>query len=54
MEMREIILVADAIEKITELTDTTIPEVVDALTGLCFDEESAGDIKRYHYNESEL
>jgi 2-methylisocitrate lyase-like PEP mutase family enzyme len=49
MKLNHLILVADAIERISEITETNdIPTIVDALTGIAWDEEEAGEIKAYH------
>jgi len=54
MKLNKLVCVGDAVERLAELTDTTIPEIVEALTGVCFDEEEAGQIKRYHQDESDI
>jgi hypothetical protein len=48
MKLNHLILIGDAVEKIHELTNTDIPDIVDALTGVAWDEEDAGQIKAYH------
>ena len=49
MKLNHLILVADAVERISEITETNdIPAIVDALTGIAWDEEGAGQIKSYH------
>lgn len=49
MKLNHLILVADAVERISEITETNdIPEIVDALVGIAWDEEDAGQIKAYH------
>ena len=49
MKLNHLILVADAVERISEITETNdIPAIVDALTGIAWDEEDAGQIKTYH------
>jgi 2-methylisocitrate lyase-like PEP mutase family enzyme len=48
MKLNHLILVADAVERISEITETNdIPAIVDALTGIAWDEEGAGQIKSY-------
>jgi 2-methylisocitrate lyase-like PEP mutase family enzyme len=48
MKLNHLILVADAVERISEITETNdIPAIVDALTGIAWDEEVAGQIKTY-------
>lgn len=51
MKLNHLILIGDAVEKIHELTETDIPDIVDALTGIAWDEEDAGQIKAYHADE---
>ena len=51
MKLNHLILVADAIEKISEITDTPIPDITDALVSVCFDEETGSQIKQYHSDE---
>lgn len=51
MKLDHLILIGDAVEKIHELTETHIPDIVDALTGIAWDEEDAGQIKAYHAGE---
>jgi hypothetical protein len=49
MKLNHLILVADAVERISEITETDdIPAIVDALVGIAWDEEDAGQIKAYH------
>jgi 2-methylisocitrate lyase-like PEP mutase family enzyme len=49
MKLNHLILVADAVERISEITETNdIPAIVDALTGIAWDEKDAGQIKTYH------
>lgn len=51
MKLNHLTLIADAIEKIHLITDTDIPDIVDALIGVAFSEEVAGQIKDYHREE---
>lgn len=54
MKLNELILVADAVERISKITETDdIPAIVDALVGLAWDEEDAGQIKAYHREDLE-
>lgn len=49
MKLNDLILVADAVERISKLTETNdIPAIVDALAGLAWDDEDAGKILAYH------
>ena len=51
MKVKHLILIGDAVEKFHDLTETDIPDIVDALTGIAWDEEDAGQIKAYHAGE---
>ena len=52
MKLNHLILVADAVGRISEITEThDIPAIVDALTGIAWDEEEAGQIKTYHNDD---
>ena len=51
MKLNHLITVADAMERIAETQDTTMVEIIDALVGVCFDEEEAGQLKRYIADE---
>jgi len=46
MTNEEISSVGISIEIISNITDSSILEIVEALTGTCLSEEDAGDIKR--------
>ena len=52
MKLNHLILIGNAVEKIHELTETDIPDIVDALTGIAWDEEDAGQIKAYHADDN--
>jgi len=52
--LNKLILLSDLVERLSEITDTTIPEVVDALEGVCWDEEDSGRIKEYHSSEDDV
>ena len=52
MKLNHLILIGDAVEKIHELTEADIPDIVDALTGIAWDEEDAGQIKAYRADEN--
>ncbi len=54
MKLNHLILIGDAVEKIHELTETDIPDIVDALTGVAWDEEDAGRIKAYHAGDDDM
>ena len=52
LKIQEIILLADAVERINAITNTDdIGAVVDALTGVCWDEEDGGKISSYHESD---
>ena len=45
MKNNELYKIQDAVEVISEITDANYEEIIDALVPLCWDEETAGDIK---------
>jgi hypothetical protein len=48
MKTNKLVLVADAVERISDITGTDdIPAIVDALIGVAWDEEEASEIKQY-------
>lgn len=54
MKINRLILIAEAVERISTLTQTNdIPSIVDALTGVAWDEEDASEIKAYHSGEDD-
>ena len=54
MKTNKLVLVADAVERISDITGTDdIPAIVDALIGVAWDEEEASEIKQYHSREDE-
>ena len=52
--LKSLYLLADAVERISEITETNIPDIVDALIGVAWDEEDASEIKQYHSSEEDL
>ena len=48
MKLNKLIRIGDAVELISEQTDSTIPDIIEGLTGICWDEEDAGRITDYH------
>lgn len=50
MNIRELCKVV-GLEHISDTQDVCIPDIVDALIGVCFDEEEAGQIKAYIADE---
>ena len=54
MKTNKVILVADAVERISDITGTdNIEAIVDALIGVAWDEEEASKIKQYHSNDED-
>lgn len=54
MKLNDVILIGDAIYRIAERTDTPIPEIIDALTGICWDDGGAEKLRHYHsYDEDD-
>jgi hypothetical protein len=54
MKTNKLVLVADAVERISDITGTDdIPAIVDALIGVAWDEEEASEIKQYHSSDDE-
>ena len=54
MKTNKVILVADAVERISDITGTdNIEAIVDALIGVAWDEEEASEIKQYHSNDED-
>ena len=51
MKLNNLILIADAIERISEWSDTDVNTIIDCLEGHCFSEEDAGEIREYHRNQ---
>lgn len=55
MKLNELIIVGDAVERISVITATyDIPAIVDALIGIAWDEEVAAQIKAYHNEELDI
>lgn len=54
MKTNKVVLVADAVERISDITGTdNIEAIVDALIGVAWDEEEASEIKQYHSNDED-
>lgn len=54
MKTNKLVLVADAVERISDITGTDdIEAVVNALIGVAWDEEEASEIKQYHSNDED-
>lgn len=54
MKTSELVLVADAVERISDITGTDdIEAIVDALIGVAWDEEETSQIKDYHSCEDD-
>ena len=55
LTIQQIILIADAVERINILTGTDdIGSIVSALSGLCWDEETGSMINEYHSSDPDL
>ena len=52
MSLLSLVKVSVAVEAIHNETGCSIPDIVDALTGICWDEEEAYEIKGFHSDES--
>lgn len=53
MNLLQIVRVGNAIEDIVNTCDCTIPEIIDALTGIALSEEEAGLLLEYHRLDEE-
>jgi hypothetical protein len=51
MKLNHLIIISDALERVAEVQDTAMVEIIDALVGVCFDEEEAEQLKRYMADE---
>ena len=51
MDIRNLCKIVTGLEHLADVQDTCIPDIVDALIGVCFDEEEAGEIKAYIADE---
>ena len=51
---REIVLVGEAVEEISNITSVDIIEILDCLAGVVLDEEEVGQIKLYHSDETDV
>lgn len=47
MKLNQLHLISEGLEKISAATQTEIPEIIDALTGLAWSEEESGQIKEF-------
>lgn len=54
MNNRKLYKIVDGLERIAEAQDVCIPEIVDALIGVCFNEEEAEYIKSYISSEEDV
>lgn len=45
MKLNDIEAISTAVEDIAMRTDTKMSEIIDVLTGVCWDEEDAGELK---------
>ena len=53
MKLNHLMIVGDGVQRIVDITHVPIPEVVDALIGVAWDEETAGQIKD-HLRDDDL
>ena len=54
MNARKLCKVVTGLEHLADAQDVYIPDLVDALVGVCFDEEEAGQIKAYIADEEDV
>jgi hypothetical protein len=54
MKLNHLIIIADALERVAEVQDTAMVEIIDALVGVCFDEEESGELKHYIADEEDV
>ena len=47
MQIRNLCTIFIGLDRLSEATDSPTPEIVNALVGVCFDEEEAGVINSY-------
>lgn len=50
MKVNHLAILADVIEKIADITDTTTDEVLEALEGRILSEEECGDVCQYIFS----
>ena len=50
MKLNELLILESALNQIADVTDTEVSEIIDALIGVAWDEENAGQIKRACYD----
>jgi len=48
MKLNKIHVVTDGLDKIIAVCDGEVDDVIDALVGVCWDEEDAGALKFYY------
>ena len=54
MNIRKLCKIITGIEHIAGAQEAHITEIVEALTGICFNEEEAGQIKAYIADEEDV
>jgi hypothetical protein len=54
MKNTQLIIAAFCIKSIADETGAAIIEIIDELTGVCFNEEEAGQIKEFISNEDDV
>ena len=51
MNIRKLSKIITGLKHLADAQDTSMPDIVDALVGVCFNEEEAGRIKSYINDE---
>jgi len=54
MKLSKLVKLGMGVELIAEESGCTINQVVDLLTGVCWSEEEAGEIKAIHQDEQDV
>lgn len=54
MNLNNLIRIGDAVELIADQTDAYITDIVNSLIGVCWDEEEAGEIINYLWDEGNI
>ena len=47
MKLNKLNLLGDSLEIISNLTNESVTTIIDALVGVCFSEEDAGELKEH-------
>ena len=54
MKLNKLVKLGMAVEVICNETEESIQDIIDALTGICWSEEEASQLKAYHADEEDL